>query len=601
MQNPFRTVLLFTALALAGLALLPQLQVDLYPAGNRPELNISFSLPATPPELVEQLVTAPLENALSGLGGLKNISSISENGRGSIGLLFEKSEDMDQKRFEVATIIRRMYKQLPEGLSYPVVQQGGNDDRSAMPLLVYSIFAPLPPEEIKSTAERLLARPLAQLPNVQQATVTGAQPWQLKLTFDRHKMAVWGLQKADLANALHTWGRGHHLGVHVLGSGQPVFVEATASLQQVADLEALPLAMPNGTVVPLGTVARVERIPARPSSFYRVNGQNAVPLVISAHKGSNRLAVGKAVKTRLNKLAAQLPPGHNLRNDYDDTEFVAAELDKIYVRSSLSVLILVLFILLVRRNLRYLAVLLSGIAVNLSLVGICLWALGLGIHLYTLAGLTVSFGILLDNALVMLDHYHRQRDRRVFLALLAASLTSMAALLLVLLLPEEERMDLGDFAMVVSLGIATSLVVALWYTPAAWALWIGKKTPAPGAAEATSKGFRYYTQLVQWLARKRKWTVAATVLLFGTPVFWLPMQWEGQEWYNRTLGNEWYLEEVRPWTDKLLGGSLRLFVRDVFEKSGYRSNERTRLYVNARMPVGHTLEQMDAAMRQIEQ
>jgi len=94
--------------------------------------------------------------------------------------------------------------------------------------------------------------------------------------------------------------------------------------------------------------------------------------------------------------------------------------------------------------------------------------------------------------------------------------------------------------------------------------------------------------------------VLAVLLLFGTPIFWLPSKVEGWEWYNKTSGSEWYLENVRPVTDKWLGGTLRLFVRDVFEKSGYRTNERTMLYVNARMPVGHTLEQMDAAMQQIE-
>jgi len=598
--QPFRTVLFFAAMSIIGWALLPRLTVDLYPQTERPAFTLSFNLPNTPPELLERLVTAPLENALSTVGGLKKLSSVSEHGNGSITMLFEKGEDLDYKRFEVANLVRRYYPQLPAGTSYPILRRGDATDRSETPLLIYSVFGPDPAEDIKNTVERSVSQALKQLPGVEAVAVRGAQPWQLAITFDPQKMAALGVSVEKLVGTLQQWGTHRHLGIGERGNGQPVFMAMGKQLQQLEELQNMAIASSTGTKVLLRDVATVERLPKRPSSFYRVNGQNAVRLLVTAYKGSNRLAVGEALKQRMAQLKNELPAGYRLRTDYDDTEFVAKELDKIYTRAFLSVLILILFILIVRRNLRYLAVLLSGIFVNLSLIIICLWALDLNIHLYTLAGLTVSFGILLDNALVMLDHFHRERNRKVFLALLAASLTSMAALLMVLLLPEEDRMNLTEFALVVVLGIATSMVVALWYTPAAHLLWMGNKGIQKSKKEKPNWLTDTYKNSVLWLSAKKKWVIVGVVLLFGTPIFWLPSKVEGWEWYNKTLGSEWYLENVRPFTDKWLGGTLRLFVRDVFEKSGYRTNERTRLYVNARMPVGHTLAQMDAAMQQIE-
>ena len=118
-----------------------------------------------------------------------------------------------------------------------------------------------------------------------------------------------------------------------------------------------------------------------------------------------------------------LPAGMEVRLENDDTEFLERELDKIYKRSGLSILILVAFIFLINRDVKYLSVLFLGIVVNLSIAAIILYFLEIDLHLYSLAGLTISLGLVVDNAIVMMDHIHKYRNRKVFLALLAASLT----------------------------------------------------------------------------------------------------------------------------------------------------------------------------------
>ncbi|WP_373492653.1 efflux RND transporter permease subunit, partial [Aquiflexum sp.] len=114
------------------------------------------------------------------------------------------------------------------------------------------------------------------------------------------------------------------------------------------------------------------------------------------------------------------------------------------------------------------------------------------------------------------------------------------------------------------------------------------------------KAFGVYRRSIGFVARFRKTFVTAIVLLFGLPVFFLPAKWEGQEWYNKSIGSTLYQEDIRPHVDKYLGGSLRMFVRGVFEKSSYREAEKTRLYVTARLPFGNTLDQMDFIMKEFE-
>ncbi len=211
----------------------------------------------------------------------------------------------------------------------------------------------------------------------------------------------------------------------------------------------------------------------------------------------------------------------------------------------------------------------------------------------------------MDNAIIMIDHLHKQRNRKVFLALLAASVTTIAALLMVFLLPESDQRKLVDFAVVVAVMLAVSLLVALLFTPAMHQLLFGEK--AKDGRKLTVRKlrkrviwFNRYQKAISFTARYRKVFISLLVLLFGFPVFFLPAHWEEQEWYNKTIGSNIFQEDIRPYVDKALGGSLRLFVQDVYEKSGYREASQTRLYVNVRLPFGNTLDQMDFIIREFE-
>jgi multidrug efflux pump subunit AcrB len=223
----------------------------------------------------------------------------------------------------------------------------------------------------------------------------------------------------------------------------------------------------------------------------------------------------------------------------------------------------------------------------------------------TIAGLTISFGLIVDNAIIMMDHLHKYRNRKVFMALLAASLTTVVALMMVLLLPEEDRKSLTEFSIVVSVMLGVSLIVALFFTPAFYEVLFkesvqkGRKLSIPKLRSRVN-WLRRYESGIAFTARYRKTFLIGVLLLFGTPIFFLPAKWEGQEWYNKTVGNTFYQEEIRPYIDKALGGSLRMFVRGVYEKSTYREAEKTRLYVAARLPFGNTLDQMDFIMREFE-
>ncbi len=599
--SPFRTVILFLALSFAGLALIPKLSVDFLPTPPDPKIQVTYSMARSSPEIVERMVTSPLENTLSQVSGLKKISSTSRDDRGTITLEFEKDADIGFKKFEVNTLIRNVYNKLPENVSYPFTQQFGGDDNSRQtkgPFLVYTINAPFAPFKIKQEVEDVIRKQLIQMPELENVVISGARDLQITVDLDLAKLIQYRINVNDVASSIRNSTGSEFPGLATTSSSQQFFIRIDRELADIVELENIILGSYDGKEIAIKDVGRIFMEEQEPNSYFRIDGKNAINLSITPRDGVNKVVVANAVKEIVNNSLDLLPEGYSLFLQTDESEFLQKELNKIYKRTGLSVLILTIFIFLASRNPRYLLTIFAGLFVNLSLAAILVYFLEVNINLYSLAGITISFGLIMDNAIVMVDHLHRKKNAKIFLALLAASLTTIMALLSVFLLPEQLQRNLIDFSKVVAITLAVSLFVALFFTPALYFLLFKERLKRNNLHTFSKlrkkvRHFRGYSKLIFWLANRRKLVVFLIIWLFGFPIFMLPTKWDGQDWYNKSLGNEKYLEHVRPWVDKITGGSFRMFKRGVYERSSYREPEKTRLYVRAGMPYGTTLDQMN--------
>ncbi|HCC85910.1 MAG TPA: multidrug efflux pump protein, partial [Porphyromonadaceae bacterium] len=167
------------------------------------------------------------------------------------------------------------------------------------------------------------------------------------------------------------------------------------------------------------------------------------------------------VKETMREIEKSLPPGYEIHSSYDATDYIRAELNKIYLRSGLTVLILTLFVLLITRNLRYLFLIIASLFVDLAIAVIFYYLFKLEIQLYSLAGITISLSLIIDNAIIMTDHFMHKGDRNAFMPILTATVTTIGALSMIFLLDERLRLNLQDFAAVVMINLMVSLFVAL--------------------------------------------------------------------------------------------------------------------------------------------
>lgn len=593
--SSFTLIVAFLCAALAGMAFIPLLPVKLSPSRTLPKLNIRFTMPGNSARIIEMEATSRLEAMLARIKGIKEITSVSGNGWGTITLELDKHADPDAARFEASTIIRQTWPRLPGELTYPVLEMSRPDDKEERPFMAYTLNAPASPAFIQRFAEEQIKPRLASLPGIYRIDISGATPMEWQLEYDSRQLSLLGITVDDLRQALLQYEQKEFLGLanrasaeseagagksplspaggpeaslrpgrdklspsslgperptggatgfaeargsdglaeatgsddfaeaigsdsSVEASGSDDFAKAPSSDRHVArpsnrekgptplsrglvgaesslpvtpsskspassgewvrlalvsdpgtdglDVSRITVKNQNGTLIRLDQLLRVTRQEEEPQSYYRINGLNSIYLSIRAEETANQLRLAGQVKGAMQHIRSLLPAGYEIHTSYDATEFIREELNKIYVRTGLTVLILLLFVLLITRNLRYLLLIVVSLGVNLCIAVIFFYLLRLEMQLYSLAGVTISLSLVIDNTIVMTDHIRNRHDRKAFLAILTATLTTIGALVIIFFLDEKIRLNLQDFAAVVIVNLGVSLAVALWLVPA---------------------------------------------------------------------------------------------------------------------------------------
>ena len=608
----FSVLLIMAALAVIGVAMLPMLNVQYTPSPVERKIDVSFTWPDASARLIEQSVTSRIEGALSAITGSESVSSRSSKGSGRVTIRFRKGTEMAAARFEVASAIRNLYPKLPEEVSYPAISIATGGTRES-DMLVYTIKADLPSRRIEEYVEAHMSTPLSQTEGVGKVSLSGVTPFEWVITFDPKAMEVNGISAADLAAAFRDYFRSDVIGLTTLPHADGTDRSIVLKLRNRASLNFgdIPIARRNGRIYHLRDFATARWCEAPPSTYFRINGLNTITLSIGCEASTNMLRVAENVKEEMQRLQAAFPPGISATLTYDASEYVSGELHKIYLRTLLCVAILMLFVYLVSRDFNYLLIIAVTLAVNILVAVVFYNLLNLDIHIYTLAGITVSLGIIIDSSIIMVDHYSYYRNRRVFVSILGALLTTIGALGIVWLLPEKQQANLTDFSLVIVINLVVSLIVALLFIPALLDKFPLKRSMTVSSVKRrrlTVRVSRAYARFIGWGRRHRWLFIVALIWGFGVPTFLLPEKIEpekgetpgrGTELYNKIMEGR-FMTEHRSFLDKFLGSSLHLFHTATSRYNNFREPEQKVLYVNAGMAEGCTVQQLNDVVRHME-
>lgn len=615
--SSFKIILIFVFLTLIGLALTVKLSVRLQPSTTLPQISVSYNMYGSSPLVTEKEVTSKLESLLSRMSGLRNINSQSGNGWGRIQLSFDKHTNISAARFEVSSIIRQAWPQLPNQLSYPQITLQSTNDENPRSFLSYTITAPQSSVEIQQYVENNIKPALSSINGVYQINVSGAQPMEWQLEFDTEQLNKLGISINDIQSSINQHIKNESIGLaaYTATDNGDKFIRVAVVSEPDADTENalnnIEVKKNGDRIIRIADIIKIRKTEVQPNSYFRINGRSTIYLSITADENANQLELGKEVKAKIDLLRKTFPDGYAIETAYDATEYIKEEINKIFFRTGMTVLILLVFVILVYRNLRYTLLILISLFINIAISIILYYLLKIEIQLYSMAGLSISLTLIIDNIIVMSDQIIHRNNKHAFLAILAATLTTIGSLAIIFFLDEKIRLNLTGFALVIIVNLTVSLLVALFLVPALIEkLQPGNRNKAKHPARTWFKRSlvrfnRFYAGYIKFFSRRKFLLITAVVLLFGIPVFLLPDKIEKEDplatVYNKTFGSDFYKENLKSFLNKTLGGSWRIFTEKVYSGSYFQDRKgETMLYLSASLPNGSTLDQMNFLIQRME-
>ena len=572
-RQPVFAVMLIGALGVLGLVSIPRLGVDLWPRIELPLVTVQTVLPGAAPETMEREVTELLEEALNTIEGIRTLRSASSDSLSLIFIEFELEYDIQDKAQEVRERVAAVRGELPDDVEPPVIDRV---DPDAQPVLAILLAGPYSIREQSELADKRIKSRLERVPGVGSVALVGSRPREIRVWIDPMRLAGYGLAVDDVLLAM----RREHVELPAGRIETPraeYALRTEGKLQGAAGFAAVVLAERKGRVIHLRDVATVEDGLAEERTISRLDGRRGVALLVRRQSGENTVRVVDAVRRELERLRPDLPEGYELTVALDASRFIRSAVFDVAVALLWGGLLAAVVVLLFLRNLR--STLVAGVAIPTSVIAtfVFFYAFGFTINTMTLMALALSVGLLIDDAIVVLENFYRHAERgepaaraasegtaEVGLAVIATSLAVCAVFVPIAFLSGVFGRFFREFGIVASCAVGISTLVALTLTPMLCARFVRLEARHGRAYRWLEERYRAlevaYRRALRWGLAHRPAVVALAVVAVA-----------GGAWLAGTVPRNFITPEDR--------GEFNVWIK---------------------LPLGSTLAQTERASEQIE-
>ena len=474
-RRPVLATVMSLALVLIGLMAFERLPVREYPNIDAPVVSVRSVYTGASAAVIESQVTRPLENSLSGIEGVKTLKSVSREEVSQITIEFNINRNPDGAAADVRDRVSRVRSLLPEEMDEPVISKIEAD---ASPIVWLAFFSDRhTPLEISDIAYRFVRDRLQSLPGVASVIIGGERRYAMRLWLDRNRLASRRVTVKDVEDALKRQNV-EIPGGRIESSMREFTVLSETDLRTPEQFNALIIREENGYPVRLSDVGRAEIGSQDDRNIVRVNGDSAVGLGVVKQSTANTLDVAMAVRNELPKINGSLPTGLKLKIAFDSALFIEESIRGVYRTLLESLVLVVVVVWFFLRSLR--ATLIPFVTIPVSLIGAFIFinALGFSVNILTLLALVLSIGLVVDDAIVMLENIHRRIEdgmspmdaafagsREIAFAVVAMTLTLAAVFAPLAFMSGNTGRLFAEFALAVSCAVLVSGFVALTLTP----------------------------------------------------------------------------------------------------------------------------------------
>jgi len=470
-RRPVFAFVVNTLIAVAGLAAFYGAEVRELPSVDRPVITVSTSFSGAAAETIDRQITAEIEGAAARVPGVTSISSSSSFGRSRVTIEFREDIDLDTAASDVRDAVGRIQNRLPDEADSPTIVKADNDAQAVMRLAITSKTMNV--QDLSVFVEDEIVDRLSSVSGVATVQVFGSRDKIFRVDIDPARLASLGLTIGDIGTALNSVSFDSPAG-SITNNTLDLIVRATATISSPEDLENIQL-LRN---VRLGDVATVMLGPDVGESQLRANGVTGIGLGILRQAQSNTLDISEGVKAELERIREVLPEGTEIFITGDDAIFIEGAIHEVEIALILSVTVVLLVIYLFLRDWR--ATLIPGLAIPVALIGTiaAIYMMGYSINILTLLALVLATGLVVDDAIVVLENIVRRRNQgmgpraaavlgaqEVFFAVIATTAVLIAVFVPLSFLPGQAGGLFKEFGFVLAFSVFLSSIVALTLCP----------------------------------------------------------------------------------------------------------------------------------------
>jgi HAE1 family hydrophobic/amphiphilic exporter-1 len=476
-RRPVMTVLLSVSAVVAGILAYGDIPIAALPSYDTPTISVSATLPGASPETMASSVATPLERQFSTISGLSVISSTSTLGSTSITLEFDQDRNIDSASIDVQAALLRAQRALPAEMTTPPSYQKVNP--ADAPIIFLSLTSPsMSLSDLNSFASDLISPTLSTLPGVAQVNINGQKKYAVRVRVNPEALATRNLTVDDIAAALRSANANSPVGT-LDGPRQTLIIQANRQLDNAAAFANLIVATsPGGSPVRLSEVAVVEDSVESLKTASWANGERAITLSVQRQPGANTVATVDAIKAAIPKLIAQMPSSVQLKLRNDRSVSIRNAIHDVQLTLAITVALVVMVIFLFLRKAT--ATFIPALSLPISLLGTValMAAFGYSLDNISLLAITLAVGLVVDDAIVMLENIVRhvekgmpplqaalQGSKEMSFTIISISLSLVAVFIPIFFMPGVIGLLFHEFAAVVGIAVLVSAVVSLTLIP----------------------------------------------------------------------------------------------------------------------------------------
>src|SRR5688572_10835394 len=542
-KRPVFATVIILSLTVVGAFSFGRLGLDRFPKVDFPTVVVTTRLPGAAPEEVETEITDQIEEAVNTISGIDELRSTSSEGVSQVIVAFLLEKDADIGAQEVRDRVNRVLPLLPKTIDQPTVEKF---DPDSAPVLTLAVSADKPIRDITEYADKTLRRQLENVSGVGQVVVTGGRSRQINLWLDPARLQAYNLTVTDVSRALQTQNA-EIPGGRIEQGATALTLRTRGRVQSVKEFGDIVVRQRDGHAILLRDVAQVEDGMAEPLTRANRDGEPTVLVTVRRQSGTNTVQVVESVKERLSDIASTVPAGYDIRVVRDMSEFIKASIKSVEEHLIVGSILAAAVVLVFLWNWR--STLIAAIAIPTSIIATfgLIWYQGFTLNSMTMLALTLAVGIVIDDAIVVLENIYRfveekgrppaqaaiEATREIGLAVLATTLSLVAIFIPVGFMGGIVGRFMTSFGFTMAFAILVSLLVSFTLTPMLCARWI-KMAPRredadgheiEGGGTKNARFFRLldhgYTSILRWSLGHR-WAIAGIavlVLLSSVPLF----------------------------------------------------------------------------------